>query len=156
MDVPAVAVIREVPAVSWHPLRSSSSGRCGTRIGRPATGIVRDGDAGRQRQGRRDHGDVGWRRWTGIEPAVVGTPRPTALKAAEPTRCTDTSSGNLPDSCGSKAGGPMIARAEPMGEATRVTVPWTGASGDLSALALGLSVVRGRTGAPYAGLRDGR
>ncbi len=32
-----------------------------------------------------------WRRWTGIEPAVVGSPRPPALKAGEPTRYPDTS-----------------------------------------------------------------
>ena len=32
-----------------------------------------------------------WRRWTGIEPAGRGSPVPTALKAAEPTRCPDTS-----------------------------------------------------------------
>jgi len=32
-----------------------------------------------------------WRRWTGIEPAGRGSPVPTALKAAEPTRCSDTS-----------------------------------------------------------------
>ena len=32
-----------------------------------------------------------WRRWTGIEPAERGSPVPTALKAAEPTRCSDTS-----------------------------------------------------------------
>ena len=31
------------------------------------------------------------RRWTGIEPAGRGSPVPTALKAAEPTRCPDTS-----------------------------------------------------------------
>jgi L-seryl-tRNA(Ser) seleniumtransferase len=31
------------------------------------------------------------RRWTGIEPAAVGSPQPTALKAAESTRCSDTS-----------------------------------------------------------------
>ena len=33
----------------------------------------------------------GWRRWTGIEPAGQGSPAPTALKAAEPTRRSDTS-----------------------------------------------------------------
>ncbi len=32
-----------------------------------------------------------WRRWTGIEPAGRGSPVPTALKAAEPTRYPDTS-----------------------------------------------------------------
>ena len=32
-----------------------------------------------------------WRRWTGIEPAGQGSPAPTALKAAVPTRRTDTS-----------------------------------------------------------------
>jgi len=32
-----------------------------------------------------------WRRWTGIEPAGWGSPIPTALKAAEPTRYPDTS-----------------------------------------------------------------
>src|SRR4051794_5201410 len=32
-----------------------------------------------------------WRRWTGIEPAGVGSPRPPALKAGEPTRYPDTS-----------------------------------------------------------------
>ncbi len=31
------------------------------------------------------------RRWTGIEPAAVGAPQPTALKAAESTRYSDTS-----------------------------------------------------------------
>ena len=31
-----------------------------------------------------------WRRWTGIEPAAAGSPQPTALKAAEPTRYSDT------------------------------------------------------------------
>ena len=33
------------------------------------------------------------RRWTGIEPAGRGSPVPTALKAAGPTRCPDTSLG---------------------------------------------------------------
>jgi hypothetical protein len=32
-----------------------------------------------------------WRRWTGIEPAGRGSPVPTALKAAEPTRYPDIS-----------------------------------------------------------------
>jgi hypothetical protein len=32
-----------------------------------------------------------WRRWTGIEPARRGSLVSTALKAAEPTRRTDTS-----------------------------------------------------------------
>ncbi len=31
------------------------------------------------------------RRWTGIEPAAAGSLQPTALKAAEPTRRSDTS-----------------------------------------------------------------
>src|SRR5258708_150199 len=35
------------------------------------------------------------RRWTGIEPAVAGILRPTALKAARPTRCLDTSVVNV-------------------------------------------------------------
>jgi len=35
--------------------------------------------------------EVLWRRWTGIEPAGWGSPIPTALKAAEPTRYPDTS-----------------------------------------------------------------
>ena len=34
------------------------------------------------------------RRWTGIEPAGRGSPVPTALKAAEPTRYPDTSAGH--------------------------------------------------------------
>jgi hypothetical protein len=34
-----------------------------------------------------------WRRWTGIEPAGRGSPVPAALKAVEPTRCPDTSTG---------------------------------------------------------------
>ena len=38
-----------------------------------------------------------WRRWTGIEPAGRGSPVPTALKAAEPTRCPDTSTPTLRD-----------------------------------------------------------
>src|SRR5205823_3861758 len=36
-----------------------------------------------------------WRRWTGIEPAVVGSPRPPALKAGEPTRYPDTSAAEV-------------------------------------------------------------
>jgi hypothetical protein len=35
-----------------------------------------------------------WRRWTGIEPASWGSPMTTALKAAEPTRCSYTSVDN--------------------------------------------------------------
>jgi L-seryl-tRNA(Ser) seleniumtransferase len=35
-----------------------------------------------------------WRRWTGIEPAAADRPQPTALKAAEPTRYSDTSEVN--------------------------------------------------------------
>jgi hypothetical protein len=36
-------------------------------------------------------GERDWRRWTGIEPAGRGSPVPTALKAAESTRYSDTS-----------------------------------------------------------------
>jgi len=35
-----------------------------------------------------------WRRWTGIEPAGRGSPVPPALKAGEPTRYSDTSTGD--------------------------------------------------------------
>ena len=36
-----------------------------------------------------------WRRWTGIEPAGRGSPVPTALKAAEPTRYPDISGADV-------------------------------------------------------------
>jgi hypothetical protein len=52
------------------------------------------GPASPRRMGERS-GVRARRRWTGIEPAGRGSPVPTALKAAEPTRCPDTSAGDI-------------------------------------------------------------
>ena len=51
------------------------------------------GEGNRQRRclARANPAQSVWRRWTGIEPAVAGILRPTALKAAESTRHPDTS-----------------------------------------------------------------
>ena len=51
--------------------------------------------AAQKRKGNFAEPSCEWRRWTGIEPAGRGSPVPTALKAAEPTRYSDTSLGLL-------------------------------------------------------------
>ena len=87
-DASAAARVRPVGAADLairlvprrHP---NAAGLVEVRIGPPIGGF-RNGP---------ERAETPWRRWTGIEPAGRGSPVPTALKAAEPTRCPDTSLG---------------------------------------------------------------